>query len=308
MISRWMSSLHLQPLYARADASTLGVARSVVFVLLFVNLMLFPAGMIAGLPDSIAEPVGPLRLLSPEAWSLLVSEVTLQVLKWIGVLAVVASVLGVRPFPLVGIPAVAVAFLLDAITKSFGGFVNHGQFAMLYMALLLVLYPCADGFSVMGNRPRREDARLYGAPLLLGALILALAYTFVGVTRLLHGGWEVMTGESLRVWLVMRSLDDSLATFQHGVWLSNSPLGYRLALVMFAVVTICEVATIPAVFHARWRLVWMVVMVPFHFTTLFTMNIIFWENVILMLALFTPVCAWIGNRFDACTKQELGAP
>lgn len=42
---------------------------------------------------------------------------------------------------------------------------------------------------------------------------------------------------------------------------------------------------------------WLAVMIPFHVSTLFTMNIFFEDTIVLMLLLLTPLPFWIGARF-----------
>jgi hypothetical protein len=42
--------------------------------------------------------------------------------------------------------------------------------------------------------------------------------------------------------------------------------------------------------------VWLAVIVPFHFMTLLAMNIFFWENLVLIMLVFTSLTAWIAAR------------
>lgn len=126
------------------------------------------------------------------------------------------------------------------------------------------------------------------------ALALGFAYLFVGMARIVGGGLEVLTDESLRHWVVLRSLESSNYAFQYGIAITDSPLLYKGMLAGFAVVTLCEVLAPLALFHRVFRFFWLAVMVPFHVACLMTMNIFFWENVLIILVLFTPLAHRIG--------------
>ena len=56
-------------------------------------------------------------------------------------------------------------------------------------------------------------------------------------------------------------------------------------------------------FSRRFRWLWLAVIIPFHFTTLFTMNIFFDYNIILLLLLLTPLPFWVATRLG--TREEL---
>jgi hypothetical protein len=62
------------------------------------------------------------------------------------------------------------------------------------------------------------------------------------------------------------------------------------------VVTLFEILSPLALVWRRFRWVWLAVIAPFHLTTLFTMNIFFWENLILLAVVFTGLPTWVQER------------
>jgi hypothetical protein len=52
------------------------------------------------------------------------------------------------------------------------------------------------------------------------------------------------------------------------------------------VTTLFKLSSAGALFSRVFRLAWLVVIVSFHFVTLFAMNIFFWENLLLVLVIF----------------------
>jgi hypothetical protein len=52
-----------------------------------------------------------------------------------------------------------------------------------------------------------------------------------------------------------------------------------------------EIASPLILTSRRIRMVWLALIVPFHFMTLFAMNIFFWENLVLIMLVFTSMTA-----------------
>ncbi len=296
MKSTFGNSLLREPIYAKAAPEALGVLRILVYGIWLFHFLMSSPRTAASLPAGLFQCSGILCLIPEGVWDIILTVEGLTALKWFGIAAIAAAALGVRPFPLVAAPAFLAILLYDGTAKGFGGFVNHAQFGPLYAALLLVLFPAADGLSIMGRRPRGHTPRLYGAPLLGAAVVLSVAYCFVGTRRLLAGGLEIFTGEALRNWIVARTVEGSNFGFELGLTLVESDLNYFGMRIGFAVVTLFEILTPLAIFSPLFRWVWLAVMVPFHVVTLLTMNIFFWENLLLIAVLFTPLAHALAAR------------
>src|SRR4029453_979242 len=64
----------------------------------------------------------------------------------------------------------------------------------------------------------------------------------------------------------------------------------------FIVTTAFEILTPAILLGNTFRRLWIAIMIPFHISTLLTMNIFFWQNTVLILLLFTGLAYRVGAR------------
>lgn len=290
---------------------SLGVLRFFVFGLWFLKVLFTPMGRYAALPFELFEPWGVFRLLPMGFYTTLMEPGALLVFKVLLLLLLGLAAIGARPFMLVAIPASILVLFFDAIMKGFNGFINHAQFGLLYAALLLSIFPaCADRFSVFGplksrDRPTHEHA----LPYMLTVLILCLAYALVGGRRFAAGGLEVFTGEAIAVYLAVQSVNYSPYGFDLGLLAGKSIFFTMFFQAGFFVTTIFELLS-PLVLVWKWfRALWLLVIIPFHVMTLFTMNIFFWENMLLSLVTIggvSTLVAWQSVRKSGRENEDTG--
>jgi hypothetical protein len=206
---------------------------------------------------------------------------------WLRVAGCFFCMIGVKRYRRVVIPTVLLLFLADGITKGFNGFVNHAELGILYASLILAIFPTGDGFSLFKNgSARQKPDAYYSVPILAIAFTLCLAYTFVGVHRLLYGGMEQFTNHAMEIHLLRNSLEYSKWGFDLGLFVVSSEPLLILFKAGFFAITLFEVFSLYALVNRTFLYIWLAVMVPFHLLSLFTMNIFFWENLILILVLF----------------------
>jgi hypothetical protein len=130
---------------------------------------------------------------------------------------------------------------------------------------------------------RERDA---AALISIAALILVVPYTFIGVNRLVVGGVQVLIDDTILGYIHQSSTRYSyfgFSAFSNLIW---APAVAVLFKIGFIVTTCFETCSAGILLSNRFRTAWVATMVVFHFTTLFTMNIFFWENLILILAVF----------------------
>jgi hypothetical protein len=270
-----------------ASAERLAAARIVVFGAWLVVLLRTPPAPLTELPSSLVVAPG-LAGAIPGVDAVLGSATALRALWLLAVLGSVLCVVGVRPWRGLATPTVLLLVWHDIAMKSLGGYVNHAQIAILLAAAVLALSPAAD--AVSPGRRRAEhggDRWRYGGPLALMAFLLALAYTLIGLRRLVWGGWTLFTDGSVARWVVARSLEyDNLYRFRVGVELADVPAIAWLLAVGMLIVTVLEALSLLALRSTRFRRVWLLVVAPFHVSTLVLMNIFFWENLLLLAVLF----------------------
>jgi hypothetical protein len=244
----------------------------------------------ADLSPDLLTPVGPLRFVPVEVVALALNPVVLIGLKTVLLVCLGLLVLGVRPFSLVAVPTAVLLLLYDGLMKSFNGDINHAQMAVLYAALVLSVFPSADGLSVFGRPRRSAPDTMYAAPMLVVALLICFAYSFIGTNRLAANTFDIFSGDALVTLLGARSLEylpTIFGFYDYGLlpltWPALAPL-FKLG---YAVTTVLEVLSPLVLFNKWFRRAWLLVIVPFHLTTLLTMNIIFWENILLIAVFLT---------------------
>lgn len=283
-------------LYEKAGPEAAGLLRITVFGLWCVLILQSPPlALAAAVPPELFQPKGILTLLPGGFWDLMLRPAALTGFTIALVGVTLAAVLGVGPFALIGPLAFAGVLLFDGIQKSFGGFINHAQMAPLYAALLVAVSPSADALRLGRRREASlgsaalRPAAVYRFPLVGTALLLSIAYSLIGLHRVTTGGVQVFTGDALPTYLALRTFEYASYNFQLSPYLlAWEPAVFALK-VGFAVTTLFEILSPLILLSRRFRLAWLAVIVPFHFLSLLTMNIFFWENLVLMAVLFAGV-------------------
>jgi hypothetical protein len=275
-------------LHSDARAEQLAIGRIVVFGLWFLIIARTRVTQFALVPEELIQPRGLMNLIPLER--LLSSPTILVGLKAAALVGCALCVIGFRPYVPVAVCTALLIIFHDGATKSVGGFISHSQEVLLLIAMILAIFPAADAWSLLGRAkasPSGERWR-YATPMLISALVLAIPYCFLGIRRFVVGGIEIFTDDSMTRFAVSRSLEYGGAyDFDFGLLaLENSVFPVLLAIGML-IVTIFEALTPLILRYDRLRLAWIAVIVSFHFVTLFTMRIFFWENVILIFVFFT---------------------
>jgi len=279
----------------------LAMIRIAVFVVWAWQIVTYRAGSLADLPREIVRPPGLFDNAALQA--LYGSGVALELLRWGTVALCVAAAAAVRPFAPIAVAAVAGIVVTYGAMQSIGGYVNHAQQNVLWIAVLLVAAPCADRLSMSGPPPDSARSRDHATTVTLIALLVAATYAMTGLRRVGVGGVSVFTGESMKIWVTARSLQYSAFPLDVGLVVLRSRAIERLLQVGLLVSTVFEIASPLAVCWRRFRWVWIAVMVGFHVGVLFMMRIIFWENIVLILVVFAPLA--IPRPADPETAPDL---
>lgn len=260
-------------------ARTLGWVRAAVGGMWLVKLAFEPLSFYADLPRSMFAPPGFLRAVPDGVWSTVLTPGFLTGFKFVLLALLVLFTLGVRPYrPIAVVTAVALTFhegLVRGMT-----FVNHQELALLYCACVLAILPAADGFAWPGQRRATASAETYRAGMTLMALAALVPYTFIAAHRIAFSAPQIFTGRSLSTFLgSLSGLDRD--GWRLGLHLVDHPNLLVLAKVVFAVTTVFELLAPLCLVNTRFRRTWLAVMIPFHISTWFLMDIFFWENLVL---------------------------
>ena len=258
-------------------SKTVGIVRAGVGVVWLVKLAYEPLSFYADLPRSMLAAPGFLRLVPDRVWSTVLTHGFLTGFKGALLALVVLFTLGVKPYrPIAVLAAVALTFhegLVRGLT-----FVNHQELALLYCTIVLALLPSR----------RHATPETDRAAMTLMALVALLPYTFIAAHRLAFSAPKIFTGDSLSTYL------GSLSGLDRDGWglglrLMQHPNLMVLAKGVFAVTTLLELLAPFCLVDDRFRRVWLAVMIPFHISTWFLMDIFFWENLVLAVLLLVDV-------------------
>lgn len=273
-------------------ALRLGFGRILVFGIWMVSVVTTPVTLYSELPREIFHPPGALMLFPDAFWDLFLSPAVLLGFQGILVMGCAACAAGVRPFRPIALGTVVLLILFDGLMKGWGGFINHAQMGILYGAILLSMFPSSDQLSVYKKIYKKESSYVYHAGILSTAGLFTFAYAFIGTRRIVVGGLEIFTGDAILTHFAVQSLNYSSSGIELGLLVTQHAWLAVTAKVGFAVITVLEVLAPLCLLSRRFTVVWLSVMIPFHFSTLPAMNIFFWENVLLLLFFLPAVHVW----------------
>jgi hypothetical protein len=276
-------------LHNNAGSETLALLRITVFGCWLTIILFFPLTAYAQLPIEIIEFWGIYHLaglIPKELLELSLSTPFLICLKILLIISCFLCMVGVRPFKSWALFACLLIILFDFIVRGYNGFINHAQTAIFFSAIIIAFYPASDSLSIFGNRKSNKSTEDYSFPVIVCGLLLCIAYSFIGIKRIYTGGFDIFTNQALEIYIIQSSLEYSKYGYEFGLLLLNNNAMINILKIGFLLVTLVEILSPFIFFNKNLRYVWLSVIIPFHFITLITMNIFFWENILLILTLF----------------------
>jgi len=286
-----------EPVSATQAARALAICRIAVFGLLALDV----AGMgdparIAALPREWWVAQGLAGRLLDAFGAAVFDPAFLRGLRWSALGLACAAAAGLRPYPLFATGFCVAYLALRALAAGFGGFINHGWLAMTFCSWVLAAFPAADALALGRSRAAARRAALYTAPIVAMGAVLVSCYFLLGVRRFARGGLAIFVNDALPTYIGIASLKDEGSAY--GLIVLTSPLAAIAMKAGYFAVTVMEVLAPVCVFSSAFRWPWLAVMIPFHLSTLFTMNIFFDDNLALMLLLLTPLPFWIAAKLS----------
>lgn len=284
--------------HQRASPTTLGVVRAAVFLMWLVVVVPDPLSIYADLPATMFQPVGIFRALPRTVWLHFLEPGVLGAFKAALVVVVVLAAIGVRPYRPIALLAAGLLTIHQGLVRGFT-FASHEELSLLVVTYLLVVFPSADGFAWPRRRSPSADQGVYATGLFSMALLLLVPYCGIAAHRLAVGAPDVFTDDTVRSWLAsLDSLDRDASGL--GLWLLGHPSLITVLTAGFIITTIFELLAPLCLILPRFRRVWMVVIVSFHIVNWFTLNLFFWQNILLILFLLGDtdrVVTRVGDRF-----------
>jgi hypothetical protein len=224
-------------LFPAASAERLAALRIGLCAILAGRLATGPYVELAGQPQELFRPISFMELLPA-----MPSKPVALALQAAGVLAAVLAALGLRPRLTLPV-AWACAIVLNGMLASTGKVV-HNDLVLLLCLVPLLPAPSADAWSLDARRSGRARSGgpscHYGWPLQTAAIVVAGAYFFAGLAKLVNSGAAWVTSDNLR-WALYASGDSDLALFiADRPWLAHAlaagtlvlELGFPLVLLL----------------------------------------------------------------------------
>lgn len=274
--------------YKSGSAISAGFVRVMVALIWLLTAIQYDYSVLAQLPERMYRPVGLIEWLGPVMGGALVSESALVGGQW--VLAMVAV------WVLLGLPASRFAAVLMAIgalwiqsaVRSYTPYANHAEIVALLIVLVLPFLPVYSGFSMFPEKPKPHRWR---EAVLIPAVVLIATYVFVGAARMGQVGIEVFMDDTMMGWISLRQAAPSSYPTRWFDWALVANLIRPVAGIGFAFMTLLEIAS-PAIFwFERFRRFWLVSMLAMHVFAFLVLNVLFWENVLLLFAVVWSVHA-----------------
>jgi hypothetical protein len=233
-------------LFAPGDPRRLAAVRIGLCGLLAARLATGPYAELASQPAALFRPVSFLRLLDRMPPRGLV--VALQVLAVACALLAAAGLWTRVALPL----AWAAALPLVAMTSSLGKVV-HNDVLLLLCLVPLLPSPAGAAWSLDAHRRAAPAARgpAFGWPVRTAMVVVAGAYLFSGLAKLLHAGPGWVTSDNLR-WVLYASSDQQPAPNPYALFVADRP---ALAHLLAAATLVVELG-FPLVLW-RPRLAWL---------------------------------------------------
>ena len=202
---------------------------------------------------------------------------TEQLLQGVAVAALVAAAIGVVPRAACLLAGLLLYHLapLETIIWTHSAYTRGLTLSVLGL-FVLGLAPCGDAWSLSARRrPRSREAWEYHWPQVLLQLLVAQVYFFAAWAKVVHVGSAWLSGEIIRQWLLVLSLDNQVAVFSTiGRWIVARP---AVCQVIALGTIVFEMSFVLAVFWKRARVVLVSLALLFHIGVIFAMNI-FWLN------------------------------
>jgi hypothetical protein len=277
----------LELLHEKAGPRLLRLTRLGVFALWIVKLLLDPLWRLAEMPREFFQPVGILGLLPNGAIDDLLTANGLIAL-WLCTLVVLGLALTDKAFPLVSTLAAILLTAYSSLIRSFGPAV-HTDIVLLLAVYALAAFAWADLLQTRGKTVNSTvmDRHYHGSsyPLITIVAMLCLSYCLVGLNRTVAGGLSVFTGDTMEVWAIDASLRGYYFNTNVGWHLPEWPWAVLMLRGGLPVITLFEITAPLCLASARYRWIFIPVMLSFHLLSLIFMNIFFFDDMFLYLLL-----------------------
>jgi len=275
-----------------------------MFTIWFLRYLFDPLPNLSLLPVEYTDPVGWVRILPGflivaihSFWGLMAIKLTL-----------LASCVGVwfrRTQSHSALVACVMLTTVNAIVRGFGH-ANHCEIAPLIVTWILSIFlfriatrnePNADARTETES-PVKTANTSAATGLMTATIALGLCYAFVGIARLVNGGFELFAGDTIIHHAYRASYNDWVLSYDFSQLITHYPwIGTQLKIGTFFV-TLVEIAVPFALISRRIRWMVLLIMPAFHIGAMCMFKVIFVEQILTLFLLVNvgPILNSIGNR------------
>jgi len=275
--------------YQSLTKSEYNLAGRILILIWLVKVLMFSPGLASTYPMELIIPTGVLTLFNDNFVKGIFSFHGLMSIKIILISTLVLWFCKINS-KWAGILPVLLLLVYSNVNHSFGSFLNHAEVA-IFVALFIF-----SGTNFLRDESDCTNRRCIHVFYFfsMSAIVLVICYSLIGIYRLIYGGIDILISDYMLLTVTERSLERINSTHVIGLSLIKYSWFVHMLKAGFCLTTLLEILS-PLVFYSKkFRYAWLVVMIPFHVSTLFLMNIFFWENILLLVLLFTgilKVCA-----------------
>jgi hypothetical protein len=266
----------LELIHDQAGPRLLRWARCGIFGLWIFKLLVDPLWRLAEVPREFFAPVGVIALFPPTMLHALLTPHGLLTF-WAVTLLALLLTLDDNHFAYRATFAALLLTIYSSLNRSFGPAVHTD------IALLLATYALA-GFA-WADVTVPEEKRRASYPLVTIAAVLCLTYTLVGLNRAVAGGISVFTSNTMETWAIDASLRGYYFNTNVGWHLPQWPFAVFMLRSGLPAITLFEITAPLCLAWPRYRLLFIPVMLSFHFLSLVFMNIFFFDDMLMYLLL-----------------------
>jgi hypothetical protein len=288
-------------LHSRVTPQTLGVVRFWVFAIWLWMVARSSFYNFGELPPTVFKPVGVIaKVAATVGGDWILSTSTLYGFKLVLVAFLMLSMVGMQPYrPITILTALMLTFEQGTIRGV--GYINHNTLPILIIVYILAVFPAADGFVWWKDKNHPASSGTYSAALLLMTLVLLLTYTTISVYRVAQSSPKIFLNDSMKYYIAVNTLPSTYYGWDLGNWVLASPALLVLTKIGFVGITFFEMFSPLCLLFRRFRYAWLAVIVPFHFLSLWLMNIFFWHNLLLIAVLLVDIDYWLAKLSSLTT-------